>query len=430
MRKLLLLYFLVGLVAATSFAQITADKAIYNTKTVYASGVTQQDNIYVFDNTEGTNLGIGELVATASDGTDGWEFKWTKWNATSKDFTEDIKITSGANESIISNCVDGLYRVEISKGAQKESYQAWVINDKAKKLLFNYVDSNCFGANFNIEFQHQLTYIDITDSSVKDVPVANQGLTFIFYRAGTEIDRYQDISNDGKVKNFMDTEAYEGEQTYDLTVIDQYNCEHKADPVEASTWVVKADFSVTPTTGEAPLEVTFTNNSINADTYEWYLYEDEKRIDKNALLVTDSLVDKEIRPNFPEDKFSYEISGEYKIKLVAVNTATGCKDTEFSNKVMVTVIPSLVEVPNVFVVNGANSTFKAKTKSVASFHGTILNRWGRVMYDWKDPHKGWDGKKGGKIATPGTYFYVITAVGLDDPKKSYTKKGSFMLLKK
>ncbi len=430
MRKLLLLCFSAVLFTASGFAQITADKAVYNTKTVYASGAAEQDDIYVFDNTEGSSLGIGELAAAASDGTDGWEFKWTRWDTASKDFTQNIKTTPNAEKSIISNCVDGLYRVEISKGAEKETYRAWVINDKAKKPLFYYINNSCSGTDFGIKFQNKLTYIDITDSSVKEVPAANSGLTFIFYRAGTEIDKYEDISNDGKVKNFMDTEAYEGKQTYDLTVIDQYNCEHKADPVEADTWVVKAGFSVTPVTGEAPLEAAFTNNSINADTYEWYLYEDEKRIDKNALSVTDSLVSKEIRSGFPEDKFIYEISGEYKIKLTALNSVTGCKDTEFSNKVMVTVIPSLVEVPNVFVVNGAGSTFKAKTKSVAGFHGTILNRWGRVMYDWKDPHKGWDGKKGGKIATPGTYFYVITAVGLDDPKKPYTKKGSFMLLKK
>ncbi len=430
MKKLLLLYALVILVAATSFAQITADKAIYTTQTNYSGGATPQDNIYVFDNSENNVVGVGELTATPSDGTNGWDFKWTKWDIATQTFSIDVKTTTNASESTVSNCNDGLYRVEITKGTETETYQAWVINDKAKKMKFYHIESNCAGVSLGIEFHNSLTYIDITNSNEKPVPMANNGLTFIFSRDGKEAGKQQDVINDETVKNFMDTEAYEGEATYNLTIIDQYNCTYKANSVNATTKVVKADFSVTPEEGEAPLEVTFTNNSINADTYEWYLYEDEKRIDNNAVSVTDSLVNNEIVTGFPVDKFTYEISGEYKIKLIAKNSVTGCKDVLFTDKVMITVIPSLVEVPNVFVVNGANSTFKAKTNSVKSFQGTILNRWGRVLFEWKDPKKGWDGKNKGKLVKSGTYFYVITAVGLDDPSKSYTKKGSFMLLKK
>ncbi|HQF11418.1 MAG TPA: gliding motility-associated C-terminal domain-containing protein, partial [Paludibacteraceae bacterium] len=55
------------------------------------------------------------------------------------------------------------------------------------------------------------------------------------------------------------------------------------------------------------------------------------------------------------------------------------------------------------------------------------NRWGRMVYHWNDPQKGWDGTIGGKKAPVGAYFYVIKAVGADGIK--YSKKGDINLLR-
>ena len=68
--------------------------------------------------------------------------------------------------------------------------------------------------------------------------------------------------------------------------------------------------------------------------------------------------------------------------------------------------------------------------SIQSFHGVILNRWGRQIYEWHDHTAGWDGYIHGKLANPGTYYYVITARGRErvSPPR-YIKKGALMLIR-
>ena len=108
-----------------------------------------------------------------------------------------------------------------------------------------------------------------------------------------------------------------------------------------------------------------------------------------------------------------------------------CADT-VSLESYIVVDSSLVDVPNVFTPNGdgMNDIFKVKTRSLENFQGVILNRWGRKVYEWTDPQGGWDGRIHGKYATPGTYFYIITARGREknNPPR-YVKKGAVMLIR-
>jgi hypothetical protein len=61
---------------------------------------------------------------------------------------------------------------------------------------------------------------------------------------------------------------------------------------------------------------------------------------------------------------------------------------------------------------------------------TILNRWGKVIHTWESnnvqgflntaetvPESVWDGKIGGKYASPGVYYYVVEGVGRDDKRR-------------
>ena len=117
--------------------------------------------------------------------------------------------------------------------------------------------------------------------------------------------------------------------------------------------------------------------------------------------------------------------------LIAVNEqGNKCQDTTKAH--YVNVIESMVDVPNVFTPNGdgKNDVFMARALSVEDFHGVVLNRWGRKIYEWSDPGGGWDGKINGKYANPGTYYYIITARGREknNPPR-YVKKGAFMLIR-
>ena len=116
--------------------------------------------------------------------------------------------------------------------------------------------------------------------------------------------------------------------------------------------------------------------------------------------------------------------------LIAENEVAGCRDT--TRAYYVNVVESLVDVPNVFTPNGdgKNDVFMVQALSVENFHGVILNRWGRKVYEWSDSQGGWDGRINGKYATPGTYYYIITAKGRErnDPPE-YVKKGALMLIR-
>ncbi len=61
--------------------------------------------------------------------------------------------------------------------------------------------------------------------------------------------------------------------TYRLQVTDSFTCVNESSFFYESIHV-KADFSVDPSSGEAPLEVTFTDKSIRAATYKWEFGDD------------------------------------------------------------------------------------------------------------------------------------------------------------
>lgn len=182
--------------------------------------------------------------------------------------------------------------------------------------------------------------------------------------------------------------------------------------------------------GQAPLTVSFNSEgSKNAQLYEWLLFKDTADLNNvYAPDLRDSLIGTWTQEEF---SYTYEHTGRYKVQLIAENIeGNHCRDT--SKAYYVNVVESKVDVPNVFTPNGdgKNDVFMALALSVEHFHGVILNRLGRKVYEWSDPNGGWDGRINGRYATPGTYYYIITAHGLEknNPPR-YVKKGALMLIR-
>lgn len=105
----------------------------------------------------------------------------------------------------------------------------------------------------------------------------------------------------------------------------------------------------------------------------------------------------------------YENPGKYLVALVAQNEM-GCIDTALY----------LIEagcgkgdfyIPNTFTPNGdgLNETFKVIGGScVTQFKGTVFDRWGTELFNWKNIEDTWDGNYRGKQVEIGVYNYIIT----------------------
>lgn len=162
-----------------------------------------------------------------------------------------------------------------------------------------------------------------------------------------------------------------------------------------------------------PLEVAFYSNPTpGAQFYQWKIYK------STDLLVTRN--DQDIRYVFSEP-------GAYRV-VCAVNNQYCTSD---SMEVSVQIAESYLAVPNVFTPNGdgKNDEFRVAYRSLKEFHCWVYNRWGKLVYQWSDPAKGWDGTINGRPAAEGAYYYVIRALGTDAAKNagfsskiSYTKK--------
>lgn len=171
---------------------------------------------------------------------------------------------------------------------------------------------------------------------------------------------------------------------------------------------INASFDASVYSGLMPLPVTFTNTSFPnpvGTTYTWSFG------DGNSVNSNDTIVN-----------HLYNTSGNFPVILTATNGF--CRDTAM-RYIKVDLI-SLFEVPNVFTPNGdgKNDAFTFNAINMGEITITIFDRWGLKMFEATDiGNIRWDGKnKSGKTVTDGTYFYILTATGLDGVK--YDKQGT------
>jgi gliding motility-associated-like protein len=89
---------------------------------------------------------------------------------------------------------------------------------------------------------------------------------------------------------------------------------------------------------------------------------------------------------------------------------SGCRSDRVPVEVAVENCDS-VFIPNVFTPNGDgfNEEFFFYVPVNECFLAKIYNRWGRLMFEWSDAAKGWNGtnQNNGKPAVDGVYYYIL-----------------------
>ena len=171
---------------------------------------------------------------------------------------------------------------------------------------------------------------------------------------------------------------------------------------------VTAILGVTPSEGIMPLAVVFTNGSTPALTYSWDFGDG-------------TTISSVFEPNH-----TYVDFGDFIATLIV--TDGFCFDTA-TVTIEVKGLSSIL-IPNVFTPNGdgQNDVFTVSGTNLESVEAEIFNRWGQKMFEWKHVKGYWDGRtQSGIEAADGTYFYIITAKGLDG--EEYFKKGGFSLIR-
>lgn len=409
----LLFFVFVGM--TTVYAQLTAPEAVFTDQTQYPV-FQETDNIYIFCTDKDVAIG-SLLVETGLEGTKTYE--WQKYNEQTGSFEFFFSESSEALSSSISNLGDGCYQVIVTLGATTETFRAWIMNSWME-ATGSVGESNCTFFQMDASFiSAGLKYYDLSNNSeitiLKDLNV--------MWKYGDEI--FSRINS----PQVYDPPAEDTE--YEYIVYDRFGCETSI-KVTYTSIVTKASFTIDPADGEAPLEVAFTNTSVNgdADKYEWFFFRDINDIKREAENTTVP-IDSILELAFNESPiFTYENTGEYMVKLVSKKKSEfhTCTDT-FYLEDYIKVDSSFVEVPNVFSPNGDgyNDNFTVRFWSMKEIKIQLFNRWGRVVHVWENNNvqgfensvtqSVWDGKMGNRFASPGVYYYMIEGMGRDGKKR-------------
>jgi len=335
----------------------------------------------------------GSLTAASPGGTAPFTFVWTRYDPATNSYSIPVKTETGVT-STAGGLAEGGYKVSISDGSgYNTDLYAWVNLDKpfARAALMNFtcdyvaLDGTKAPDNFN--------YYDPSTGIPRRLP---NGVRHLWSSTPPSAIPFPDLEIDPVTFSppLVDVR-------YTLQVTDSFGCVSSSS-FDYTSIHVKADFTAEPTNGEAPLEVTFTDKSVRGLHYTWKFGDDSISL----------------RPD--PGTHTYYIPGVY-YAVLTIESALTCSDTD---SIKITVDPSTLKIPNVFTPNddGINDFFVPEKKSLKYVNPQIFAKSGHRVYFYEgegeklQEWQGWDGKinNSERRAIPGTYYYVMRAVGYDD----------------
>jgi gliding motility-associated-like protein len=191
-------------------------------------------------------------------------------------------------------------------------------------------------------------------------------------------------------------------QTYTLFVKDSNGCSKQEQVEVIISTIPQVNFSVSPKTGFESISVIISNQSINANLYEWDF--------GNGQMLTSF--------DLSPINIIYSEPGLYFIKLLASNDF--CKQSRMDSILVLSLQELKVEVPNVFSPNGddINEGYSLIVSNAKSIEAFIIDRWGNKIFEITDLNSKWDGKNpAGADAMEGVYFIKYKVIGFDNQRK-------------
>lgn len=392
---------------ASVFSQLSAPGMKAVRYASYPSAPSVKDPVFIFCNTSGNVK--GSLNAVSPGGTGPFTFTWYKWNDAARAFNQPVKTETGVTASTATGLDEGGYRVVISNGSgYNASLTGWIFLDKPHSQASLYHATCDYVALKGMAAVDTFYYND--PSSGQRIRLPND-VKFLWSSEPESSIPYPSIElNPQTFKPPLE------DVTYKLLVTDSLGCSSESSFFYESIHV-KADFSVEPARGEAPLEVIFTDKSVRAARYRWEFGDDSVSALANPPPHT------------------YYVPGKYSVKLTVESDLFCLDSTRYD---YITVDPSGLNIPNVFTPNGdgINDRFMVDKTSLRYISVKIYSRSGIKVYDFLGEGQmlkewdGWDGNVGNTSvkASPGVYFYVIRALGWDDIKYDSKEYRGFVYL--
>lgn len=162
-----------------------------------------------------------------------------------------------------------------------------------------------------------------------------------------------------------------------------------------------ATIIASPVGGYAPLDVYFSNPAVRGSVL-WNF--------------GDGTSSEELSPSHTFNEY-----GTYTVELI-VTAENGEKKKDY-RIIEVEANSAITVLPNIFTPNGdgMNDFCTVKGKNLAVFQMKVFNRLGDVIFESQSIDNSWDGKdKFGENISPGTYFYLISARGIDGKVYEHT----------
>lgn len=402
-------------------AQLTAPGSSAKRIVTYPSIPGRKDQAFFYCNVLGTERGT--LTADRSAHAGNRNFTWNKWNDLTTSFSTFIRTDASMISSTINNLTEGGYKVDIdSSGVYDTTLVGWILFDKPPVAIASLAQQLCYRVALSgtaTATTDKFFYKDINTGASLSL---NNELSFLWSSDPASFIPAPDVYLNPVIQNypseppFIDYKLPLEDVTYKLTV-STLGCNSQSSFLYHSIHV-KADFEADPVDGEAPLEVTFTNNSVRGSVYTW------------------KFGDKTESPLETPDPHTYNVPGKYSVTLI-IESDLHCIDS-LRRDSLINVELSKLEIPNAFTPNedGMNDRFMVYGRSLRYVSMEVFSQSGLKVYGFNGEGEilknwtGWDGNINNSSikASPGIYYYVVRALGWDDISYNRKKYSGFVYL--
>ncbi|NMD04136.1 MAG: hypothetical protein GYA71_12755, partial [Bacteroidales bacterium] len=217
--------------------------------------------VFFYCNASGTQKGT--LTAVNPKCTGSSVFSWYKWNDVSKSFSIFIKTDNGVSASTSNNLDEGGYKVDITGASGCDtSLVAWIVMDKVPIAEASLAQQLCYRIALDGRAESVVKTFYYRDPTNAAVISMNNELTFLWSSTPSSIIPFPSVNIDPVIgRPPLDDVTYKLE-------VSTLGCKNQASFFYESIHV-KADADVVPVSGEAPLEVVFTNKSVRGTIFEW-----------------------------------------------------------------------------------------------------------------------------------------------------------------